>query len=232
MEIQQFRYASDNLGYLLYRNGEAMAIDGGAVDGILSFVKENGLDLKWVTNTHAHPDHTVGTETLSQRSGASLLNHRKIPGSEPILVGGEVIKALPTPGHTDDSVTFSTGNALICGDTLFNGTVGNCFSGDLKGFFLSIKTLCRFPPETVVYAGHDYVRETMVFARSVEPENGEIDRYLSRYRPGHVWSTLADEMKVNPYLRFNEPSMIRVCEERGWEVGTEYDRWKSVMRLE
>ncbi len=39
MNIKQFRYSSDNLGYLIYGKDSALAIDGGAVQAILDFVK-------------------------------------------------------------------------------------------------------------------------------------------------------------------------------------------------
>ena len=39
MGIRQFRYSSDNLGYLVYGNETALAIDGGAGRAILDFWK-------------------------------------------------------------------------------------------------------------------------------------------------------------------------------------------------
>jgi len=232
MNIKQFRYASDNLGYLLYAQKEAMAIDGGAVDDILGFLEQNGLELKWVTHTHGHPDHTAGSRELIRRSGSTRLDHLKAADAGHISLEGDPVKVIHTPGHTNDSVCFAAMNVLVCGDTLFNGTVGNCFSGDLEGFYRSIKTLLQFPPETIVYAGHDYVAESIAFAREVEPGNSQLDPYLSRYRPDHVYSTLADEIRVNPFLRFNEPSIIDVLKRHGWKTDTELNRWESVMRLD
>jgi hydroxyacylglutathione hydrolase len=136
-----------------------------------------------------------------------------------------------TPGHTRDSLVFHLDGALITGDTLFNGTVGNCFSGDLKAFHQSISFLLSFPDDTIIYAGHDYVAESMQYARSLEPENKEIRHYLERYDPGHVFSTLADEKKVNPYLRFNTPDLIAVLKKRGLLTDTAYHRWESLMGI-
>ncbi len=73
MGIRQFRYSSDNLGYLVYGDKSALAIDGGAVRPILDFVEGRGLQLKYVANTHKHPDHTVGTGDLVKLSGAGYL---------------------------------------------------------------------------------------------------------------------------------------------------------------
>ncbi len=53
-----------------------------------------------------------------------------------IVIDDFEIEVLDTPGHTDDSLSFSVDGCLITGDTLFNGTVGNCFSGT-SGCFTS-----------------------------------------------------------------------------------------------
>ena len=54
-------------------------------------------------------------------------------------------------------------------------TIGNCFSGDLARFFVSLKTLMAFPMETKIYAGHDYVQEAMKMAASIEQDNPDIE---------------------------------------------------------
>lgn len=108
MNIKQFRYNADNLGYLVY--GDTSAID----------------------------------------------------------IDGENIQVFHTPGHTSDSVCFYYDHVLISGDTLFNGKVGRCFTGDYNEFLQSIKTLLALHCETVVYAGHDYVEEYMAFAHKTK----------------------------------------------------------------
>jgi hydroxyacylglutathione hydrolase len=229
MKIQQFRYAADNLAYLVYEGQEAVAIDAGAVDEMLAFAEGRKLAIRCVTNTHTHADHTLGNQRLLEAAGAEFLDCRHVLHGQHLPVGGSKIVIYRTPGHMTDCVTFQVEGALITGDTLFNGTVGNCFSGDLQSFYASIRFLVRFDPATRIYAGHDYVRESMAFARSIEPDNPDIDRYLARYDPSHVVSTLADEFKVNPFLRFNDPAIIRILDQRGLPAETEYDRWVSMM---
>lgn len=232
MKIQQFRYAADNLSYLIYGKNEAVAIDGGAIEEILDFIGAAGLRLTAITNTHGHPDHTSGNRALQERSGARLRDHNTLAREGGIALENEILTVFPTPGHTVDSVTFQCENCLITGDTLFNGTVGTCFSGDLKAFHRSISHLLDLPMDTKVYAGHDYVEYALAFARLVEPDNRDIDTYLANYTPEHIFSRLADELKVNPFLRYNDPDMIHILEERGSATETEYERFEGVMHLE
>lgn len=232
MNIRQFRYAADNFGYLVYGRQQAVAIDGGAAREMLAFVKKQGLELNTVTNTHGHGDHTVGNRELLEGSGAEFIDHRTLPKQKLIPLESEKIVVYPTPGHTADSVCLLAGRTLISGDTLFNGTVGNCFSGDLKSFYHSIKTLLELPDDTVVYAGHDYVRASMAFARSLEPDSPAIDRFLASYDPAHVVSTLAEERRINPYLKFNDPVIVAILQRKGLPVETEMERWESLMSLE
>ncbi|WP_372681837.1 MBL fold metallo-hydrolase [Desulfosarcina sp.] len=232
MKIKQFFYGGDNLGYLLYADTRALTIDGGAVDEIMAFVRKRGLALTTVTNTHGHGDHTTGTLQLAKAAGAVHLDYRRFADGDTLLLGGETVTVRLTPGHTADSVTFATDACLITGDTLFNGTVGNCFSGDLKAFYRSIRLLMDYPGATRVYAGHDYVAASLAFARHLTPNNRAIDAYAGRYDKNHVTSTLDDERAVNPYLRFNDPEIIRLLESKGLPTGTEYQRWESIMSVE
>ena len=231
LSIEQFR-CGDNLAYLLYGEKEAVAIDGVAWEEILRFLDGHGLSLTYVTNTHSHFDHTSGNEALLRHSRAQYLDHDEFPDGGVIKIEGESIKVYRTPGHTADSVCFHVGDALLTGDTLFNGTVGNCFSGDQRAFFRSIKRLMSLPGDTLIYAGHDYVRDSVALAKQLEPDNPEIDRFRQAYDPGHVYSTLAEELHINPYLRFNEPAIIDLLKEHGLPRATEEERWLSLMSIE
>ena len=232
LKVKQFRYGADNLGYLVYGTESAIAIDGGAADEIAAFLAEHQLPLKYVANTHDHQDHTSGNTALLSATHARLLTGAELPDGREILLDGGRVRVIHTPGHTVDSRCFHTGRALIAGDTLFNGTIGNCFSGDLEGFYHSIRKLMELPDETVVYAGHDYVKSSLAFARRLEPENRAIGAFLRRYDPKHVFSTLAEEKKINPYLRFNEPGFIRLLAKLRLPRETEGERWQSLMSIE
>jgi hypothetical protein len=71
IQIRQFRYFSDNFGYLVFGEKTAMAIDGGAAEKILDFVRE---DEKKVDLFLRFNDEKI----------VSLLRARGLPaGSEP-----------------------------------------------------------------------------------------------------------------------------------------------------
>ncbi len=232
LSIEQFRYGADNFAYLIYGKRQALAIDGGAWQEILAFLKNNSLSLTVVTNTHGHFDHTGGNDRLLGATKAQFLDFSGLADNKVIPLDGDNVFVYRTPGHSADSVCFHAGNALISGDTLFNGTIGNCFTGDLKSFYLSIRRLMALPDETVIYAGHDYIRDSLAFARYLEPGNKEIDRFSNFLDPDNVYSTMADERRINPYLRFNEESIIKLMENKGLPRATEWERWQSLMSIE
>jgi hydroxyacylglutathione hydrolase len=221
LQIRQFRYNRDNFSYLIFNDREAVVIDGGAVEVLAAFLHSRSLQLRLVLNTHNHGDHTSGNRALLQLADLRGLEF-----------GNEHITVYPTPGHTEDSICFHLDRVLITGDTLFNGTVGNCFSGDMLSFYDSLMMLCGLPDTTVIYAGHDYVRSSVVFARRMEPANSDLDQYLERYDPQHVRSLLQDELLVNPYLRFNQETIVSVLRRRYLPVATAYERWRSLMSID
>ncbi|NJL60123.1 MAG: MBL fold metallo-hydrolase, partial [Desulfobacteraceae bacterium] len=209
----------------------AIAIDPGAVDSILSYLEEHHLTLEYIANTHSHYDHTPGNREIVKRTGAMFLPNQLSGSDMPYNLRQKISKSFIRPDIRKIRCVLY-GKHLITGDTLFNGTIGNCFSGDVKSFYTSIKLLMNCPENTVIYAGHDYVRASMEFARFLEPDNPEIPAFLNAYNPYHVFSTLAQESRLNPYLRFNEPSIIGLLESKKLPTVTEYDRWKSLMTLE
>ncbi|MBW2544249.1 MAG: MBL fold metallo-hydrolase [Deltaproteobacteria bacterium] len=232
MHVRQFRYSADNFSYVLYGDRSALVVDGGAVKEICAFIKSRDLNLKLITNTHQHMDHTCGNSELIDQTRATFIDNRTLRSGQILELDNEKIEVYHTPGHTSDSICLRADNVIITGDTLFNGTIGNCFSGDLQGFYLSIKKLIALPDATIVYAGHDYVRDSLFLARHLEPENEDIGSFLEKYNPAHVFSTLEEERKINPYLRFNDPAIIAFLERSGLPVATELERWNSLMRIE
>lgn len=231
MNLRQFRYAADNLGYLIYGKRHAIAVDGGAVDEILAFLDAHRLKLVAVTNTHTHPDHTSGNTALIRATGATLAEPLRLARAGKLELEGTFIQVRHTPGHSSDSVVFHHTGVLLSGDTLFIGRVGRCFTGDRAAFLSAIQWILSLPDQTLVYPGHDYVHEYLTAAKVLEPANLHIDRFLDAYHPDHVVSTLSRERKINLTLRFNDPDVIALLSRRGLAHATEYERWNSVLSL-
>jgi hydroxyacylglutathione hydrolase len=168
---------------------------------------------------------------MLEKTNARFIDCKKIKSDQRISLDNEFLEVFFTPGHSEDSITFVANEFLVTGDTLFNGTIGNCFSGDLKGFFNSLKRLISLPEETKIYGGHDYVMESMKMAKLIEKDNPHIKEYIKKYDPGLIVSTLQDELKTNPYIRFNAPAMINNLQKRNLQTDTEYARFKSIMDI-
>lgn len=234
MEVKQFRYGEGNLSYVLYSppsGRDALVIDGGAVERIRDFIDKEGLRLKYVLNTHDHYDHTPGNKALLTIPDSTFVSCGELVKHGSILLNNEKIAMFPVPGHTRDSILIHFNNALITGDTLFNGTVGNCYTKDYETYFKSLKFCLSFPAETRIYAGHDLVEYAMGVAKGFEPENSHITAYLAKYNPDFVFSTLEEELNHNPFIRFNDPRLDDLRAGLGLPLDTEFERWRALMTL-
>ncbi len=231
LRVLQFRYGTDNLAYLVCGESSAAAVDGGAAREILQALEENDLELRLVVNTHTHSDHTCGNDQLLEATDA-----RHVPVDELIARGrieldGQVVSIVHTPGHTRDSICLGADGFLLTGDTLLNGRVGRCFSGDVEAFCESIRRIDSSPSDSLILGGHDYVEEYMEFAAMVEPDNPHIDDYLDGYDPESVGATLERERGVDPFLRLEKPSVTSFLEGKGLAAGTPPDRFRSLLSL-
>ncbi|MEE4363906.1 MAG: MBL fold metallo-hydrolase [Desulfotignum sp.] len=229
MQIQQFRYSADNLGYLVFSENTGIAIDAGAVADMMDFAQKKHITIACITNTHLHHDHISGNDRLLEKTGAVFLDCRDFADNQKIQVGTEALKVLTTPGHTRESVCFAADDFLVTGDTLFNGTVGNCFSGDLEAFYHSLKKLTALAGHTKIFSGHDYVAESLEIAEAIDPDNQDIQQYRRKYDPDLVVSTLKEELLVNPFLRFNAQALIKKLQQRNFPCHTEKQRFISLM---
>ena len=230
LQVKQFRYSSDNLGYLICSDQNAVAVDGGAVEDILSFLKSNNISLKYVINTHSHGDHTIGNQQLLKNTDAEFIDYQTLKDNG-LKLDNVPVDIFETPGHTSDSLVLKIGLNLLTGDTLFIGKVGRCFTRDLNGFLDSIKLIMEFPDNCIIYPGHDYVLEYMDFVRKLDPDNRNIEKVEANYNPVCIQSVLGVEKKINPFLRINDRRIISILEKRGLPVKTEYDRWKSMFTM-
>lgn len=222
--IIQFRYDSDNLGYLIHNGNDAVAIDPGNPGFVLDYLREEGLLLKEIRNTHSHSDHTSGNHILATKAGVPIVDSTD---SLPFSVGEEMIEVILTPGHTRDSVCFQGNGWIITGDTLFIANVGNCLPGLVRDFRDSLTRLLKLPDETVIYPGHDYTKRSLRRAREIDPDNRDVRRFQESYNPPPIVSTISDEKRINPYLRTDEPAIIAYLTENGKDVKTPLSRFQS-----
>jgi glyoxylase-like metal-dependent hydrolase (beta-lactamase superfamily II)/rhodanese-related sulfurtransferase len=105
----------------------------------LERLKQDGVTLKYIFETHFHADFVSGHLDLSKQTGAPIVyGPTAKPEFEAIIatdeqifqIGKVQIKVLHTPGHTMESTTYLLINeegkneAIFSGDTLFLGDVG------------------------------------------------------------------------------------------------------------
>jgi len=119
-----------------------------------------------------HADHITALGVLREATGCKTVMGEqsraqcvsvKIKGGEVIDFDGLKLKAIYTPGHTDDSYSFLLDKLLFTGDTLFiRGTGRTDFqNGDAYAQYDSIKNkLFLLDESTIIYPGHDYRGQT------------------------------------------------------------------------
>lgn len=185
---------------------EGIVIDpAGDPEEIIKVLKENGVFVKYIINTHAHADHTAENLRIREVTGAPVVMHklddefartpesiewnRKLGFDTPppadicvedgdeLSIGNFKVRFIHTPGHTPGSCCILVDNNLFTGDTLFVGAVGRT---DLPGSSFqalldSLKKLLALLPP-----------ETVIW-------------------PGHDYgetptSTLERERETNPYI--------------------------------
>lgn len=173
---QLFERESSTYTYLLgcEQTRQAVLIDTvkSEVDLYLQLLGELNLKLVYVLDTHTHADHITGAGALRDATGAcTLLGEeansacvsKSMHHGDMINVGQLVIKALHTPGHTDDSYSFIVDDNgqhyAFTGDTLLiRGTGRTDFqNGNAAEQYASLfEQLLKLPDNTWVYPGHDY----------------------------------------------------------------------------
>lgn len=132
-------------------------------------IKELGLDLKYLMETHVHADHITGitemkkffpnAKSVVHEEGGTHCNDLDSKEGDEFKIGDISIKVFSTPGHTNGCVSFYTEGMIFSGDSLLvRGTGRTDFQqGSPEKMYDSItQKLFTLPDDTVVYPGHDY----------------------------------------------------------------------------
>jgi hydroxyacylglutathione hydrolase len=181
--------------------GTAVYVDSGApLEPLLAAAESWRVRPVAVLRTHGHYDHVehedeVAVEVVTRDFEA----------------GGLRVEALPTPGHSDDCVSFVVnGELCFSGDTLFKDSVGGTRS-DFEAVRRSVMdVLMALPPETRVLPGHtdettigrEWEQNPFVRVwRGLDPEGTEPCRVGGEEAKIVVWSPDYDG-KGKAWVRF------------------------------
>ena len=174
---QIFDPVSSTYTYLLAERigGEAIIIDPVLehVDSYLKLINELDLKLVFALDTHIHADHVTGighlanttdcVSAIGEQAQAECVSMEFTEG-ELIKADNLAVRAVYTPGHTDDSYSFVMDGRVFTGDTLLiRGTGRTDFqNGDAAAQYDSLfNKLLTLPEETLVYPAHDYEGRTV-----------------------------------------------------------------------
>lgn len=183
MEIMRFPLGPvlTNL-YVVSENGHGFIIDAVVKsDLVADYIKDNNIKIDFILQTHTHFDHVLGLEyyknlynvdVFASSESRDIANDKyynlayeyddlNVP-IDNFLKDNEIftdfkIKALKTPGHSLDSISYLIGDYLFSGDTLFKGSIGRTDfpGGDYETLIGSINEKYRvLDSNTVVYPGH------------------------------------------------------------------------------
>jgi sulfur dioxygenase len=174
---QLFDQTSSTYSYLLAsrRGGEALIIDPvlERVDRYLQLIKELDLKLVKAVDTHIHADHITGLGALRDRTHCiTVMGEQarvdvvsmRVSEGDKLTIEGVALDVLYTPGHTDDSYSFSMSDRVFTGDTLLiRGTGRTDFqNGSAQAQYESLfSKLLKLPEDTLVYPAHDYKGDTV-----------------------------------------------------------------------
>lgn len=168
--------------YLIGSAGAAVVVDPQRdVDQYIREAEVQGLQIKYVIETHLHADFVSGHRELAARTGAEIVfgkeagatfAHRAVSDGDEIRIGKVVLRIMETPGHTPESISLLVIDTdvspqpqkILTGDTLFVGDVGRPDLAGGKGYTPAMmaammydtlrEKILKLPDGTAVYPAH------------------------------------------------------------------------------
>ena len=198
-------------------------------DQYLKLLIELDLKLVKVIDTHIHADHLSGLADLREKtkcitimgehSPADVVS-MKVKDNDNINIENIQLRALYTPGHTDDSYSFLMNDRVFTGDTLLiKGTGRTDFqNGNPYDQYNSLfDRLLKLPVDTFIYPAHDYKGE------NVSTIGEEIN-----FNPRLQVSSAQEYAAIMNNLRLDNPKMMDIAISRNRNMGLARDKQKEL----
>ena len=145
---------------------EAILIDPGHFDlDLLNLIENNHLYVSHVLLTHSHINHIHGIPTLMKIYKAKIYSMKPviydfdielITKETDFHIAGIKVRAIPVPGHTEDSVIYKIENMLFTGDSIKAGYTGETAGlSEQKAMTAHIRRkIFKLTGEYLVFPGH------------------------------------------------------------------------------
>jgi hydroxyacylglutathione hydrolase len=232
LNVRPVRAFSDNYIWLIESpraQDRIVAVDPGDAAPVIAELQRSGASLAAILLTHHHPDHIGGVPELLRHGPVPVIgpdDARIAQRTRTVREGercdlpdlGLSFEILQLPGHTLSHIAFWGHGALFCGDTLFSAGCGRMFEGTPTQMNASLIKLRNLPPDTRMFCGHEYTAANLRFALTVDPTNraaleyqDSVLRVRSEGQPS-LPSTLGLEIRVNPFLRCDNPTVVAAAE--------------------